>query len=775
MMQAAPLSQVPLGGSGALTAALDAAAGEVHDGGRSDSLVQAVEREYLQLHTATGRPTGALRLAQEALADAQRAAGDAEQAVAEAARDVDRHAVLSAELAALDAERSGAARAVAELTARWDDVERLRVRADEARRAAVDARREHERALDDRDARSALVADEARRAESAELLAGHDRRRAGLEVAVVVAAAAAEAAQAAADRVHDLAELGRLERRLQRLDDLTRRVQDAERAVADARVDGPRLRAVESAAGALDLALARQSGAAARLSIEALAGVRVVVDDGPVDLAPGERADVAVAEPVEVLVPEVLRVRVLPGAAGDDLGAGVRDARRALQEALAAAGASNPAGARRLHEQRRQADSELSLLRRQLSEELGPDDVQVLRRSAAALGERALGERTLGDPALGERTLGESALAERALGERTRPDDEPVAEQPEAVDGGALREAARAAQHAASAARADLDAADAARAGCREQLTSQQVELARSQAALNAARSELDDVRARLATARAALADDELAARVGRCAARAAAAAGEEEALLRALREADADSLRPLLDNARAVVNRLEADLGTRQQELAGVVARLEVVGGLGRQQLLDDARTALSAAEREAARLAGRARAAALLRDTLLRHREDSRRQYVEPYREQVTRLGRIVFGADFAVDVDNELRIVNRTREGTTVPFDALSSGAKEQLGIIARLACAAIVHEQDGVPVLVDDALGYSDPERLRRVGAVLAVAASSAQVIVLTCTPERYRSVGSAHVISLDGAGGGCRAERDGDRGDAQRAG
>ena len=44
MMQAAPLSEVPLSGSGALTAALDAAAGEVHDGGRSDSLVQAVER-----------------------------------------------------------------------------------------------------------------------------------------------------------------------------------------------------------------------------------------------------------------------------------------------------------------------------------------------------------------------------------------------------------------------------------------------------------------------------------------------------------------------------------------------------------------------------------------------------------------------------------------------------------------------------------------------------------------------------------------------------------
>jgi hypothetical protein len=218
--------------------------------------------------------------------------------------------------------------------------------------------------------------------------------------------------------------------------------------------------------------------------------------------------------------------------------------------------------------------------------------------------------------------------------------------------------------------------------------------------------------------------------------------------------EADADSLWARLDNARGVVSRLDGDVATRRQELAGVSARLEVVGSLGRQQLLDDARTALAAAEAAAERVDRAARAAQLLRDTLLRHREAARRQYVEPYREQVTRLGRIVFGPDFAVDVDNELRIRSRTHRGTTVPFEALSSGAKEQLAIVSRLACAAIVGEADAVPVLLDDALGYCDPERLRRVGAVLSFAAASAQVIVLTCTPERYRSVGSAHVIRLD---------------------
>jgi hypothetical protein len=759
MMQAAPLSQVPLGGSGALTAALDAAAGAVHDGGRSDSLVDAVEREYLRWHTATGRATGPLREAQEALAEARTCADEAERAMAEAARDVDRHAVLSAQITALDAERGEAAREVDRLAARWAAVEEVRRQADDARRVAADARREHEDALHARDVRANVAAEETRRAESvssltaavdvqaevvqttAALLADHDRRRAELEVAAAEAAMAADAAQAAADRLQDVAELARLERRLERLELLAARAEEAERLVAAAGVDAAALWAVEDASTSVDLALARQSGAAARLVLQPGSDLRVTLDGAPVDLVAGERTEVPVAEPVEVVLPD-LRLTVLPGSAGDDLGAGVRKARRVLVEVLAAAGVDDVASARSRHEQRRLAEGELGLLRRQLAEELGADEVGALRRRARALGER------VGNGASGGADFGDAASIGTELGDAASVGAEPDAEE--------LRARARVAHQAHAAARATRDAADAARAGCREQLSAQQLEHARQQAALQAAVGELADVRDRLAAERADLPDAELAARVDRAGELAATAAVQERLVLRRLEEADPDSLRPLLDNARAVTDRLEADLAARQQELAGVAARLEVVGGLGRQQQLDDARTALAAAESQASRIEARARAARLLRDTLLSHREASRRQYVEPYRAQVTRLGRIVFGPDFTVDVDNELRIVSRTRAGTTVPFDALSSGAKEQLGIIARLACAAIVHEDDGVPVLVDDALGYSDPERLRRVGAVLSVAASSAQVIVLTCTPERYRSVGSAHVISLDDA-------------------
>ena len=55
--------------------------------------------------------------------------------------------------------------------------------------------------------------------------------------------------------------------------------------------------------------------------------------------------------------------------------------------------------------------------------------------------------------------------------------------------------------------------------------------------------------------------------------------------------------------------------------------------------------------------------------------------------------------------------------------------------------------------GVPVILDDALGNSDPRRLEAMGAVLAVAGRQSQIIVLTCQPDRYEHVGGAHVVRL----------------------
>jgi uncharacterized protein YhaN len=92
----------------------------------------------------------------------------------------------------------------------------------------------------------------------------------------------------------------------------------------------------------------------------------------------------------------------------------------------------------------------------------------------------------------------------------------------------------------------------------------------------------------------------------------------------------------------------------------------------------------------------------------------------------------------------------------DGTTVSFDQLSTGAKEQMSVVATLACAVLVNPdgrdgEAGAPVILDDVLGFADPTRLRRLGPVFAEAAKSAQVILLTASPERYESIGEATFI------------------------
>jgi uncharacterized protein YhaN len=112
-------------------------------------------------------------------------------------------------------------------------------------------------------------------------------------------------------------------------------------------------------------------------------------------------------------------------------------------------------------------------------------------------------------------------------------------------------------------------------------------------------------------------------------------------------------------------------------------------------------------------------------------------------------------VFGRTLEVELDDDLCISRRTLGGVTLDFLDLSTGAKEQLGVISRLACASIVAADGGAPVIFDDALGWSDPRKLDRMGAVISMAGRSCQIIVLTCTPGRYASVGNATVVQLEG--------------------
>ena len=140
-----------------------------------------------------------------------------------------------------------------------------------------------------------------------------------------------------------------------------------------------------------------------------------------------------------------------------------------------------------------------------------------------------------------------------------------------------------------------------------------------------------------------------------------------------------------------------------------------------------------MSHLEREYAGEEARAEAARVLRDTFAKHREQAHQRYIGPFKESIEQPGRIVFGSTFEVEIDRNLNIVRRTLDGVTLLVEQLSTGAREQLGVISRLACATIVSPEDGgAPVMIDDALGWSDPHRLEGMGAAIAAAGRQCQV-------------------------------------------
>ena len=62
--------------------------------------------------------------------------------------------------------------------------------------------------------------------------------------------------------------------------------------------------------------------------------------------------------------------------------------------------------------------------------------------------------------------------------------------------------------------------------------------------------------------------------------------------------------------------------------------------------------------------------------------------------------------------------------------------------------------LVAEGGGVPVLLDDTLGYSDPDRLPKLGAMIDHAGRSVQIVIFTCQPERFADVGAAQTVHLE---------------------
>ncbi|WP_193048263.1 AAA family ATPase [Mycolicibacterium baixiangningiae] len=739
--QSASTAAVDLSGSDALARALDVAAGEAATmSGAEPLLIDRIDEEYGRYFTATGRPTGEWAAATKRLQAAEAEVAECAAAVGEVDDAVRRHAALTEQLAELTAERTAlagestaarkAAEAVAVLRRQVDEAGVIAKAAEDTRTASLAAVTERRRLRADIDERrTAIVELEATVAAAVGEEAGAREVDEAAEQAADKARAAVEehharvdAARAVAQRLSDRDEADRLAGRLAKIDAALRELTAVETELAGITVTDSSMRVVDTAALAVERAAGQAELASARIELEAFTEVEVRVGDEPVRLTAGQAWSANATSPTEITVPGLLTARVVPGTPAVQTQARLDAANAELSAALQAAGAPDVATARTLHDRRRELAQTRATLRATVEALTGDDTAEHLR----------------------------ARLAELRDGQ---PDAEGLFDLEGPADAASARAALAAAVAAHQRAIGECETHRKVAVAASAKLGQKATRLGVVREKLAAAQAELNIATERLAAARAVIADDALSVSAeadGEVAARAAARAAQ---LREELARCAPDAVEATLDDVTRRERALQARHEDTAETLREVTAALKVYGTEGRQGQLDSAHAEREHAESDYLRVHRRARAVELLRSVMSRHRAATRERYVDPFRREVERLGRLVFGDSFEVEIDSDLRICNRTLAGRTVPYESLSGGAKEQLGIVARLAGAALVAKEDSVPVIIDDALGFTDPDRLTKMGAVFDVIGGAGQVIVLTCSPQRYAAVPDAHHIEL----------------------
>ncbi|KGA00965.1 hypothetical protein KP05_16025 [Cobetia amphilecti] len=204
----------------------------------------------------------------------------------------------------------------------------------------------------------------------------------------------------------------------------------------------------------------------------------------------------------------------------------------------------------------------------------------------------------------------------------------------------------------------------------------------------------------------------------------------------------------------------LEKVAREREVEIGRLQSRLESLGAQGLEEQRNHKRQTLEHQQRRYDQLARRAAALDLLLSLLREQRQAVTRQLQAPLQKYLNHFLKLLFpGARLSVDEDLKPEALIRGEAGQeeSSELSALSFGAREQMGLISRLAYADLLKEA-GRPTLIilDDALVHCDQTRREQMKRILYDAAQRHQVLLFTCHPENWRDLGvvSREIRSLN---------------------
>lgn len=729
VLQGAAAGQVALSDSAALSAALDSTGGSAADLESSETLLTRAQQHYLRYWTPSGQKTKEHR---ELLAQVQLAKEEVDSAtksLAEVTELARAHQSNQAQVAAYSAALAEADQELQQITGKVDAarkrqeaIERLQQRVRELEQLVANSKQVHAGRTE---AVKALGLAKERLPELAQR--HQELLREAREAASQAAAAktALEKADHSLEQLQDqeqqrarAAQLTSQHRQWQQLQEQTARISEVQQELdeASARLAQTPKITKQQVARAEELwqqvteLTALQRAAAGSVQVQPLTGdLELLVNQEPQTFS--ELETLALTGPLNLTLPGQLSLTYSP-AVGQSGGADLAQVQDDLAQLLSELGCADVPACRAALQQYDQALARQESAAKQVAALASPAQIAQQQAELAQLTE------LFADPA----NLSLATSAPEALFDDEALHSARAAVREARTDHDTLTDLA-------ASARAKVEAAEAAHnngiqvvAEREDSLTAQRAEISDEALSnsVSAAQVQLDEVARELDLLQANSEDDDVLERF-------------------TYLSTTVETLTKQVEDARDKASQSGAQLDVRAAD--------------GRHDDLQQAAADLDRITRQAQGYEARANSARYLYELLSRHRAATKQNYVAPLRRRIEQLGRSIFGSSFEVELDDSLVITHRTLAGTTLTVDQLSTGAQEQLGVLLRLASAALVDPEGAVPLVLDDALGASDSHRLQQLAGVINEVAATQQVIILTSAPQRYAALTNVKHITF----------------------
>lgn len=222
------------------------------------------------------------------------------------------------------------------------------------------------------------------------------------------------------------------------------------------------------------------------------------------------------------------------------------------------------------------------------------------------------------------------------------------------------------------------------------------------------------------------------------------------DSLAQQISESHPDILEQDIQRLRMSAEQTEKQFRSMGEDIIRLQTQLESLGAQGLEEQ-DAGLTALvDRLSRRQAELTQRSMALDLLLNLLEDKRRVLTRRLQAPLQRHFNHYLHLLF-PQASLDIDENLTPGPLTRPGVrggeSGVFKALSFGAREQMGVISRLAYADLLQEA-GRPTLIifDDVLVHSDEQRLAQMKRIVFDAGQRHQILLFTCHPTDWRDLG-----------------------------